>query len=193
MQSFDSKDESIPLYVDLLSNGGFKAVFGDVEYLPVDRLGPVVDVNTEFQYDFLCRDASGAVYIVEMQRYHEVYWFKRCVSYASRVYDRQNRKGGVYDVPPVYLIGLMGTEINHPDKEFWRDRYVSEYTFREKDCHDLLDETTVIIFAELAGFSEDKRIKYDNDMNDERRLRGIELACRRIGYDLGADKYPVGY
>lgn len=26
MQSFDSKDESIPLYVDLLSNGGFKAV-----------------------------------------------------------------------------------------------------------------------------------------------------------------------
>lgn len=158
----------------------------------MDRLGPVVDVNTEFQYDFLCCDASGAVYIVEMQRYHEVYWFKRCVSYASRVYDRQNRKGGVYDVPPVYLIGLMGTEINHPDKEFWRDRYVSEYTFREKDCHDLLDETTVIIFAELAGFSEDKRIKYDNDMNDERRLRGIELACRRIGYDLGADKYPVG-
>ena len=52
----------------------------------------------------------------------------------------------------------MGVPIEHPDKEFWKDRYVSEYTFREKDCHDLLGETIVIIFAELASFdkSEDE-------------------------------------
>ncbi|MBQ8838671.1 MAG: PD-(D/E)XK nuclease family transposase, partial [Bacteroidales bacterium] len=30
--------------------------------------------------------------------------------------------------------------------------YISEYTFREKECHDLLDETIVIIFAELTRF-----------------------------------------
>ena len=55
---------------------------------------------------------------------------------------------------PVYLIGLMGVPIDHPDKEFWKDRYVSEYTFREKECHDLLGETIVIIFAELASFDK---------------------------------------
>ena len=57
-----------------------------------------------------------------MQRYREKAWFKRCVSYASRAYDRQNRRGEDYDVPPVYLIGLTDTEIRHPDKEFWRGR-----------------------------------------------------------------------
>ena len=60
-----------------------------------------------------------------------------------------------YDVPPVYLIGLMGTAIGHPNKELWKDRYISEYTFMEKDTHDLLGETIVIIFAELGNF--DKR------------------------------------
>ena len=256
MNSFTANKNSDPLFVDLLSNGGFKAVFGDVnnkdvvmsiinvllpshrrvvdiEYLPTDQEGPVLDLNKEFQYDFMCRDASGAVFIVEMQRYHEEYWFKRCVSYASRAYDRQNRRGGDYDVPPVYLIGLMGTEIKHRDMNQWQDRFVSEYTFREKESNELLDETIVIIFAELArfdkaaeeclteqermlyllknigsmkiqpecfetqtygrifeacrlaGFSEEKRIKYDSDMNDERRLKGQYAAYRKIGYAEG--------
>ena len=67
----------------------------------------------------------------------------------------QQERGDDYDtVQPVYLIGLMGVPIDHPDKEFWKDRYVSEYTFREKDCHDLLGETIVIIFAELASFDK---------------------------------------
>ena len=84
-------------------------------------------------------------------------WFQRCVSYASRAYDLQNRRGEDYDVPPVYLIGLMDIEVGHPDKDFWNDRFVSEYTFREKESHDLLAETIVIIFVEMAHFN--KRIE----------------------------------
>ena len=162
-------------YVDLLTNGGFKAFFGDennksevmmlintllpphrqiehIDYRPTGLQGPLIGHSKEFQFDFVCRDASGAVFIVEMQRYREQSWFKRCVSYASRIYDRQNRTGFDYDVPPVYLIGLMGVDIPHPDTEYWRERYISEYTFREKNCHDLLDETIFIIFAELKRF-----------------------------------------
>ena len=162
--------------MDILTNGGFKALFGDInnkeavmaiinallpehrqvadiEYLPTERQGQMED-NKEYRYDFMCRDSSGAMFIVELQKYREKSWFKRCVSYAARAYDRQNRRGENYDVSPVYLIGLMGTEIDHPDSEFWRDRYVSEYTFREKEAHDLLDETIVIIFAELVRFDK---------------------------------------
>ena len=64
----------------------------------------------------------------------------------------------VTKIPPIYLIGLMGVDIDHPDKEYWKDKYLAEYTFREKGCHDLLGETIVIIFAELARFrkSEDE-------------------------------------
>jgi predicted transposase/invertase (TIGR01784 family) len=170
------KERTVQRYVDILTNGGFKALFGDInnkeavmaiinallpehrqvadiEYLPTERQGQMED-NKEYRYDFMCRDSSGAMFIVELQRYREKSWFKRCVSYAARAYDRQNRRGENYDVPPVYLIGLMGTEINHSDREFWRDRYVSEYTFREKEAHDLLDETIVIIFAELVRFDK---------------------------------------
>ena len=89
-------------------------------------------------------------------------------------------------MPPVYLIGLIDIEVGHPDKDFWNDRFVSEYTFREKESHDLLAETIVIIFVEMAnfnkriedcvtdddgaaceiaGFPEDKRIKYEQEMN----------------------------
>ena len=173
----NSSAATVQRYVDILTNGGFKALFGDVnnkeavmsilnvllpehrklsdiDYLPTERQGQIVDVSKEYQYDFMCRDESGAVFIVELQKYHEDYWFKRCVSYACRAYDRQTRKGEDYDVPPVYLVGLMDVEIEHPDKEFWKNRYISEYTFREKECSDLLGETIVIIFAEMANFSK---------------------------------------
>ena len=103
-------------YVDILTNAGFKAVFGDVankdavmmiineflpehrkveqiDYLPTNHQGPVLSLNKEHQFDFMCRDSSGTVFIVEMQCYTENGWFQRCVSYASRAYDRQSRKG----------------------------------------------------------------------------------------------------
>ena len=176
-------------YVDILSNGGFKAFFGDesnkeavmallntmlpkhrqikeIDYQPTEHQGPVIGQSKEFKYDFMCSDASGAKFIVETQRYREKSWFKRCVSYASRAYDRQNKTGFDYDVPPVYLIGLMGVDIDHPDKEYWKDRYISEYTFREKECHDLLDETIVIIFAELTRFhkTEDECVTLEDKL-----------------------------
>lgn len=243
-------------YVDILTNGGFKALFGDennkevvmdilnvllpenrkvvsIEYMPTEYQGQVVNKNKEFHYDFMCRDASGVVFIVELQKYYEDHWFKRCVCYASRAYDKQNRRGETYDVPPVYLIGLMGVDIAHQDMTQWKDRYLSEYTFREKFTNELLAETIVIIFAELArfkksvsecttpqdvmmyvlknmrfmhnvpqwlddemydrlfnaceiaGFTEDKLLAYESDMNDEKRLKGEYSAYQRLGLELG--------
>ena len=74
----------IQRYVDILTNGGFKALFGDaqnkdvvmwiinvlhpdhrqvvdIEYLPTENQGQLVDFSKEYQYDFMCRDVSGAV------------------------------------------------------------------------------------------------------------------------------------
>ena len=169
----DSMDQK---YVNLLSNSGFKAVFGDrnnkdvvmsvinmllpegkrvteIEYAPTEHQGQL-EMNKEFRYDFMCRGDDGSFFIVEVQSNPEEFWFKRCVSYASRVYDRQNKRGEEYDVPPVYLIGLMGIEVKHDNPELWRDRFVSEYTFREKLTGELQDDTIFIIFAELRRFSK---------------------------------------
>ena len=161
-------------YVSLLTNSGFKAVFGDrknedvvisvinallpahrrvktIEYCQTELQGRMLE-SKEFRYDFMCRGEDGTAFIVEMQCYPDDYWFRRCVSYASRAYDRQNRKGEGYDVAPVYLIGLMGTPLRHDSPDEWRDRFVSEWTFMEKTSHELQDETIIIIFAELARF-----------------------------------------
>ena len=244
------------MFITQEADSGFKAFFGDVnnkdtvmsilnvllpehrrivdmEVLPTEHQGPVVELSKEYHYDFMCRDASGVVFIVELQKYWSDDWFKRCVSYASRAYDRQNRRGEGYNVPPVYLIGLMDVPINHPDKEFWRDKYISEYTFREKESHDLLAETIVIIFAEMAnfskteaecltetdqmlyvlknigrlieqpswlqkevfdriftgceiaGFNEDKRIIYEQEMYDERKRRSEMNTAIRMGREEG--------
>ena len=250
------KDNVVQRYVDILTNSGFKAFFGDVnnkdavmsilnvllpehrkikemDILPTEHQGTIVDVNKEYHYDFMCKDASGVVFIVELQKYWEDDWFQRCVCYSSRAYDRQSRKGEDYNVPPVYLIGLMDVSINHPDKEFWKDRYISEYTFREKESHDLLAETIVIIFAEMAnfskteeecltetdqmlyvlknigrlmeqpswlqkevfdriftgceiaGFNEEKRIIYEQEMYDEKRRRSEMNTAIRMGREEG--------
>ena len=169
--------DSEQTFVNILTNGGFKAFFGDesnreevmevlnsllpkhchvvdIEYLPTERQGQIVGENKEMHFDYMCRDQSGTVFIVEMQQYKEKHWFKRCVSYASRAYDRQNRKGQEYDVPPVYLIGIMGVEVDHSDPVQWENHFISEYTFREKRTHEVLADTIFVIFAELAHFKK---------------------------------------
>ena len=204
------KNQIMQRYVSLLTNSGFKAVFGDrankdvvmsvinillpegkqvddIEYMPTEFQGPTQE-SKEFQYDFMCTGIDGTAFIVEMQCYPDDFWFRRCVSYASRAYDRQNRKGEEYDVAPVYLIGLMGIGIKHADESRWVDRYVSEYTFREKETNELQDETIFIIFAELARFDAEKRIKYDKDMYDERRLKGEFAAAEKKGWEKGLEE-----
>lgn len=80
----DQKEDVVQRYVDIMTNAGFKALFGDmnnkeavmsiinaflpehrkvidIEYLPTDHQGPMVDVSKEFQYDFMCRDGSGTL------------------------------------------------------------------------------------------------------------------------------------
>ena len=264
MKERDGAWESDQTFVNILTNGGFKAFFGDennseevmevintllpehcqvveIEYLPTEHQGPIVGESKEMHYDYMCRDKSGAIFIVEMQRYKEKHWFKRCVSYACRAYDRQNKRGHEYDIPPVYLISLMGVEIDHHDKEYWKNKFIAEYTFRERSTYEVLENTIFIIFAELAnfkkskedchtkldrilyllknsgtmtketsprwedfetcdrilnkfliaGFSEDKLIKYQSEMYDERRRMGELMAAFEDGEQKGREEGRV--
>ena len=207
-----NKTEVVQRYVDLLSNSGFKAVFGDrnnkdvvmsvinmllpegkrveeIEYAPTEQQGQQ-ETNKEFRYDFMCRGVDGSFFIVEVQS----------------------------------------------NPELWKERYVSEYSFREKLTNELPDDTIFIIFAELRRFKkqlhecendlekvlyiikngwrlenqpqelqdeiftrlfdacdiprfdEEKRIQYDKDMFDERRYNGEIAAAREEGHMVGLSK-----
>jgi predicted transposase/invertase (TIGR01784 family) len=193
-----------PRYVSILTNGGFKAIFADADnkaviidimnaFLPENRqVRDIVFMHTEYpsraddgkeyRFDFMCRDENDVYFIVEAQNYFDDNWPRRCVSYTSRVYDAQNIVGKEYVAPPVYLIGLMGVPIKHGDMSQWKDRYVAEYTFREKETLDLLDETIFIIFAEIARF--DKR--QDDCVSLQERM----LYILKHSQDI---KKPVGW
>ena len=109
------KIKVVQRYVNLLSNSGFKAVFGDrnnkavvmsvinmllpegkqvkeIKCAPTEHQGQL-ETNKEFRYDFMCTGTDDSCFIVEVQNNPEDFWFKRCVSYVSRVYDRENRRG----------------------------------------------------------------------------------------------------
>ena len=103
--------------------------------------------------DLRCEGDDGTRFIVEMQQSGQRHFFKRCVEYAAKVYDSGSRRGGDYDIEPVYFIGILGRErIFGRCGPEWKDRYISEYTFREKHTGEVPDESISLIFVELDRF-----------------------------------------
>ena len=192
MERENDNRTSAQRYVDILTEAGFKAVFGveknkDVLFdllnvvLPAHRR--VTDLaysmtevpgftmsNKSVRLDLRCTGEDGTRFIVEMQCYRQLNFFRRCVEYAAKVYDSGSERGDGhgYDIPPVYFIGLLNTGVpkfDRSDSAIWRDRYVSEYTFREKESHEVVDETIFLIFAELDRF--DKKLEECGSMADK--------------------------
>ena len=190
-------------YVDIMSNSGFKAVFGDQENKPVliDFLNAVLprgrkvkdltyttteiegitSQNKSIKLDLRCEDEDGTSFIIEMQKYDQENFFKRCVSYSSKVYDIKNTKGDRdYDIPPVYLIGILAVDCFDRSSEWWRGRFISDYTFREKSTGEIVCETISLIFVELKRF--DKPLEECKDI--------IDKWCYALKYMSKLDELP---
>ena len=246
-------------YVDLLTDSGFKAVFGDQKnkQVLIDFLNAVLPDGRQVQdltystteipgfapngksvrLDLRCTDVDGTHFIVEMQKYNQKNFFKRCILYSSRVYGMDLTKGDAdYDIPPVYLVAILAGECLNREHPFWDERFISEYTFREKVTGDTPDDTIFCTFVELkrfdkklsecrdiidkwcyalkymsrldklpkefqkevfrrlfeaseiAQFSEDKRIKYEQEMISERDYNNILATAREEGLKMGHEE-----
>ena len=250
-------ETSSQIYVNPLSDAGFKALLCDPAnkpvligmlnaFLPPDRTVEDLEyATTEIpgltlagkasRVDLRCTDTRGRSFIVEVQRSPQPNFFRRCVYYASRIYALGARRGDGqrYDILPVYLVALLDRGFGfRRDPSEWEGRYVSRYTFREKETGQVEDETISIIFVELdrfgkeefgecagaaeewcwmlknmwrlqpgaaeypgfegmlaageiAGFSKEKRAKYDADMITERDMYNILETARQEGREAG--------
>jgi len=257
-------ETSIQTYVNPLSDAGFKALLCDPAnkpvligmlnaFLPPDRMVEDLEyATTEIpgltlagkasRVDLRCTDTLGRSFIVEVQRSPQPNFFRRCVYYASRIYALGARRGDGqrYDILPVYLVALLDRGFGfRRDPSEWEGRYVSRYTFREKETGQVEDETISIIFVELdrfgkeefgecagaaeewcwmlknmwrlhpsaeelrevycrfegvlgageiAGFSKEKRAKYDADMITERDYYNILETAKQEGEAKGEEK-----
>ena len=252
-------ETSRQIYVNPLSDAGFKALLCDPAnkpvligmlntFLPPDRTVEDLEyATTEIpgltlagkasRVDLRCTDTLGRSFIVEVQRSPQPNFFRRCVYYASRIYALGARRGDGqrYDILPVYLVALLDRGFGfRRDPPEWEGRYVSRYTFREKETGQVEDETISIIFVELdrfgkeefgecagaaeewcwmlknmwrlqpgaaeypgfegmlaageiAGFSKEKRAKYDTDMITERDYYNILETAKKEGEAKGRE------
>ena len=114
--------------------------------------------NKSVRFDLRCRGEDGRQFIVELQCYHQANFFRRCVLYASKAYDMGSQRGDgqVYDIPPVYFIGLLDKDLQDMQRYSPEDGIISEYTFREKSTMKVPDETIFTIFVELNRFTKTK-------------------------------------
>ena len=165
-------------YVDIQTDSGFKAVFGeernrevlidllnaffpaerhvrDIEYSSTELPGFTLS-NKSVRLDLRCTGDDGRQFIVEVQCYRQSNLFSRCVLYASEVYAAGSRRGDMqeYDIPPVFFLCLLGGDarISDGDDPQKDGCIVREFTFREKDNGNVPDETIFCIFVELNRF-----------------------------------------
>ena len=174
-------ETSRQIYVNPLSDAGFKALLCDPAnkpvligmlnaFLPPDRTVEDLEyATTEIlgltlagkasRVDLRCTDTRGRSFIVEVQRSPQPNFFRRCVYYASRIYSLGARRGDGqrYDILPVYLVALLDRGFGfRRDPSEWEGRYVSRYTFREKETGQVEDETISIIFVDLDRFGKEE-------------------------------------
>lgn len=171
---------NVQRYVDILSDAGFKAVFGekrnkdvlidllnvvlperkhimDIRYATTELPGFTLE-NKSVRLDLRCTGDDGTEFIVEVQRYAQENIFRRCILYASQVYSSGTERGDgqEYCIPPVYLVCLIDDHAMIADRSdpIFKDRIITEYTFREKIIEDVPDETIFCIFVELNRFEK---------------------------------------
>ena len=126
-------------YVNIMLDGGFKAVFGDkqvamdfinaalegehkvmdITYLDKELVPELIDERTVI-FDLLCEDEDGSKFILEMQNCPQRYFFNRGFYYICRMISRQGEIGSEwkYELLPVYGIYLLNFSL--PDFPTWR-------------------------------------------------------------------------
>lgn len=126
-------------YVNIMLDGGFKAVFGDkqvamdfinaalegehkvmdITYLDKELVPELIDERTVI-FGLLCEDEDGSKFILEMQNCPQRYFFNRGFYYICRMISRQGETGRdwKYELLPVYGIYLLNFSL--PEFPLWR-------------------------------------------------------------------------
>ena len=126
-------------YVNIMLDGGFKAVFGDkqvamdfinaalegehkvmdITNLDKELVPELIDERTVI-FALLCEDEDGSKFILEMQNCPQRYFFNRGFYYICRMISRQGETGRdwKYELLPVYGIYLLNFSL--PEFPLWR-------------------------------------------------------------------------
>ncbi|UJQ21549.1 Rpn family recombination-promoting nuclease/putative transposase [Wolbachia endosymbiont of Delia radicum] len=158
----------------------------EVEFLST-IMDPEIASDKQSIVDVLCRDSSGARYVIEMHLTRDKGFEKRAQLYAAKAYSRQADKSGKYiDLKKVFFIAISNCNL-FPDKL----DYISSHTIRDEKTneHDLKDFQ--FVFIELPKFPKNKEEQLESIV--DRWLFFFKYADETTEEDLRkiAEKAPI--
>ncbi|MDR0792200.1 MAG: Rpn family recombination-promoting nuclease/putative transposase [Chitinophagaceae bacterium] len=179
----NNKDIALPIgrYIDLLTDFGFKLIFGternkdvliaflnelfkgrkvirDIIYNPQEKKGPVKDYRSS-SFDITCTGANGETFIVEMQRANQKFFTDRAIYYTATKLHEQGPKGKKnwdFELKEVYFIAIMDFNFENIQP----DKYLHYVRLADEETGKIFYDKLGYIFIELPNFNiEEKDIK----------------------------------
>ncbi len=167
-------------YADLMLDWTFKYVFGpsgkykeglisllnaiipdvkirSIEYMPTEMLGEVSEQKTSI-LDLRCISDDGSRFAVEVQNYKEDGFFQRCILYASKLFQEQNKRGTDYNrLMPVYVVSILSEEASKGMTMYaeCKNQVIFDHTIIEKNSGIFAPRTISAIFADTGNFRKD--------------------------------------
>jgi predicted transposase/invertase (TIGR01784 family) len=160
------------VYINPLTDFGFKKVFGDkelliaflndivipeeeitdVRYCPTEQLG---DWESERKavYDLLCTNEKGEAFLVEMQRARQEFFVDRLLFYSSFLIRNQAPKGKWnFQLKAVFVVSLLNFRL-YEEKADER-RIVSKVCLTEEATHAKFSDKLRFVLIELPKFQK---------------------------------------
>ena len=166
--------KGLGVYVNLLTDFGFKRIFGnkelmlnflntvlnteeeivDLYYDNTERLG-ITDTDRKAIYDLICTTKSGERIIVEMQAVPQQYFKDRTLFYASYLIQDQNVKGKTWNfkLSSVYSINIANFFLEEdPDRP--KGKYIYYVQLIDRDTNQLFYKKLTLVYIELPSFTK---------------------------------------
>ena len=175
--------EPVGRYIDILTDFGFKHIFGTKEFL-IDFLnavltfeGGIVDLHydntvhsgrtkddrTAF-FDLYCTLGTGELIMLEMQYKRQEFFKDRTLYYASRLIQEQgeDKKGDTtwgFELIPVYSVNIVNFTLSPSvDTDISKtspfDKYVSYVQLFDRDTLEVFYDKLTFVFLELPYFTK---------------------------------------
>lgn len=185
-------------YISLLTDFGFKRVFGtvpnkdllidflnslfdgeqvvkDVTFLNSEHVG---DVRSERKaiFDVYCENEQGEKFIVEMQNAYQTFFKDRSLYYATFPIREQAEKGDVwnYQLKHVYVVALLNYEMSDP---FSTESINHDIGLLDKQTHRVFNDKLTFKYVEISKFNkslEELETNYDKWLYVLRNLSRLD-------------------
>ena len=171
-----SKKQDLSVFINLLTDFGFKRVFGikevmldflnvvlnipegiaDLTYGNVEILGLTKD-DRKAIYDLICITGNGERIIVEIQNIEQEFYRDRMLIYVSQLIQEQNVLGKVdnknwnYKLDTIYSINILNFVLGKKKRP---KKYLSHWLIKERDTNEVLYDKLTFVCVELPLFGK---------------------------------------